>query len=414
MASIRKMRSKYYSRVVWRVNGKKKEILIPLKTASLTTARTRIKSVNNEERDIINGIIQKWQIPSIFRWLNTKGTSKFESLKLVDIIIDYFKYRECIVRKSTADRDVYAIKQLTQVLGENKVVQDITYKDIEQKFIPYYQNKGYQNGGINIALRTIRVFFSYLLKEKLIDEKISFKLLPIDDEPCYISRAEINALYEIVDERFRRWFYFYEMIGCRGREPYTGYLDQNIWKISPDEAKTKHWHYYPLTDELKYIWMELQDLKQSHIDNGKSEQQAINTCYQLIQKNMWRAVIKLKRSGVVPKEKKLTLKSFRHTFGIINVVKTKDIWGTSKKMNHKEIGVTQTYLDIDHYIIEQDFPELKPYLDLGDNNSNLKGEATPKPVKSSSPPMGSDLGDGGYELVDTKQWNDVKHRGDNN
>ena len=87
MASIRKMRNKWYARVVWRVNGKLKEILIPLKTSSLTTARTRIKSVNNEEKDIVSGILGKQQYNDIFRWLNPKGTSRFTSLKLGDIIL---------------------------------------------------------------------------------------------------------------------------------------------------------------------------------------------------------------------------------------------------------------------------------------------------------------------------------------
>ena len=409
MASIRKMRNKWYARVVWRVNGKLKEIQIPLKTSSLTEARTRIKSVNNEESDIINGITQKFQFKDIFRWLNPQGTSKYKSLTLGDIIPKYLEYRQCVVRKSTADRDAYALKQLTKVLGKNKAVQDITYKDIEQKFIPYYQNKGYQNGGLNISLRIQKVFYNYLLKEKLIDEKITFKMLPVDDEPCYISRAEINALHEIVDEKFSRWFYFYEMVGCRATEPFLrGFLDGNVWKIPPEEAKTKHWHYYPLTDELNYIWMELQDLKQSYIDAGKNEKQATHTCYQLFQKNMRRAVVKLKKSGVVPKEKKLTLKSFRHTFGIVNVVKTKDIWGTSKKMNHKEIGVTQRYLDIEHYIIEQDFPELKPYLDLGDNTETFRGMLPPPQPNPSSAPTSPVLGDGGYNVVDTSKISRLK------
>ena len=152
--------------------------------------------------------------------------------------------------------------------------------------------------------------------------------------------------------------------------------------------------------------MELQDLKQSYMDNGKSEKQAINTCYSLMQKNMWRAMDRLKWSGVVPKEKKLTLKSFRHTFGIIDVVKTKDIWGTSKKMNHKEIGVTQKYLDIEHYIIEQDFPELKPYLVVQD--SNLQGEATPTPSNSSSPLHPPVFANGGHDLVDTHRLKGLK------
>ena len=162
MASIRKMRNKWYARVVWRVNGKLKEILIPLKTSSLTTARTRIKSVNNEENDIINGIVQKFQFKDIFRWLNPEGTSRFISMKLSDVIPEYLKYRKCVVRKGSYERDGYALKQLTRCLGEDKAVRDISYKDIEQIFIPFYKNKGYENGGVNLSMRTLKIFFNYL------------------------------------------------------------------------------------------------------------------------------------------------------------------------------------------------------------------------------------------------------------
>ena len=63
-----KRRNKYYARIRWYLtNGKQEELLIPLKTPSLAEARTRIKSVNNEESDIINGIIQKFQFKDIFR-----------------------------------------------------------------------------------------------------------------------------------------------------------------------------------------------------------------------------------------------------------------------------------------------------------------------------------------------------------
>ena len=101
-------------------------------------------------------------------------------------------------------------------------------------------------------------------------------------------------------------------------------------------------------------------------------------------------------------------KSFRHTFRIVNVVKTRDIWGTSKKMNHKEIGVTQRYLDIEHYIIEQDFPELKPYLDLEDNTETFRGMLPPPQPNPSSAPNPSVLGDGGYNVVDTSKISRLK------
>ena len=402
MATMRKMKGgKFYSRITWRKSGKKTEIVIPLKTSSKTEARTRLKSVNNEERDIINGIVQKFQFKDIFRWLNDAGTSRFTSLRLVDIIPEYLKYRKCVVRKGSYERDGYALKQLTRCLGDNKAVQDINYKDIEQVFIPFYKNKGYENGGLNLSMRTLKIFFGYLLKEKLIDEKIEFKMLPKDDTQCYINRAEINALHDAVDEKFRRWFYFYEIVGCRASDPFLGFVDGNVWKISPDEAKTKHWHYYPLTDDLKYIWMELQDLKQSYLDKGKSEERSILMSYNVIRRKLNSTIKSLREKGVIPGGKKLTLKSFRHTFGIVNVVRTKDIWGTSKKMNHKEIGVTQEYLDIEHYIIAQDFPELKPY--LVDNDSNLRSEPSPhsdNPLSASTPPV---LGGDGNLLMEKKR-----------
>ena len=47
------------------------------------------------------------------------------------------------------------------------------------------------------------------VKEKLIDEKIKFKMLPEDDAECYINRAEIKAIHKVVDAKWKRWFYFY-------------------------------------------------------------------------------------------------------------------------------------------------------------------------------------------------------------
>ena len=406
MASIIKRRNKYYARIRWYLtNGKRKEIQIPLQfkkeTSSLTTARTRLEKVRNQEENIKDGILQKFQFKAKFRWLNPEGTSRFTSLKLVDIIPEFLNYRKCVVRKGSYVRDGYALKQLTRCLGENKAVQEITYKDIEQVFIPFYKNKGYENGGLNITMRHLRIFFSYLLKEKLIDEKIEFKMLPKDDTPCYFNRAEIDALHDAVDDKWSRWFYFYEMVGCRAKDVFKGVLDGNVWKISPDEAKTKHWHYYPLTDELKYIWMEMQDLKQSYIDKGNSEEHSILMGYNMIRRKLNSTIKSLRKKGLIPEGKKLTLKSFRHTFGIVNVVRTKDIWGTSKKMNHKEIGVTQEYLDIEHYIIAQDFPELKPF--LVDNSTNFQGEPNPDSDNPLSPPMPPVLANGGHNMVDTKR-----------
>ena len=88
MASMRKMKgNKYYARIRWYLTtGKREEILIPLKTSSKTTARTRLKLVENQETDIVDGIIQKFQFKDIFAWLNTEGRSHFKYLTLNDKI----------------------------------------------------------------------------------------------------------------------------------------------------------------------------------------------------------------------------------------------------------------------------------------------------------------------------------------
>jgi len=337
---------------------------------------------------IKNGSIKKHQFKEYFDWLNDNGTSKLIKLRLKDVIPDYIKYRMKTCENSY-ERDEYVLKQFTKCpeITEDKIIESLEYKDIEEKFIPYYLDKGYSNNGLNLSCRHLKIFFNYLHREKLIKEPIKFKMLKKDDTSCYISRAEIDALHKAVDDRLSRWFRFYEFTGCRGSDPWKGHLRGNVWVIPPEQAKTKHTHYYPLNDDLIAIWKEMQSFKQPYLDKGKSEEYAVRRCYLRVQKKMWKTIKQLREDGKISDEKKLTLKSFRHSFGIINVVKTSDIWRVSKMMNHKSIGVTQEYLDIDHYIILQDFPELEDYLVV--NMPNFQGEQTPTSAKSSSPPMGS-------------------------
>ncbi len=409
MASLRKMRNKWYARLVIHLRYDKltkkqyqKEILIPFYTKSKTTAKRLMLTLEKYEDDIKSGNLpkNKWGVKLWWLWKGD-GSAQMED-RLMDVIPVYLEYRKCVVRKGSAERDGYALKQLTKCLGEDKLIRDLNYKDIEQEFIPFYQQKGYSNSGLNISMRTLKIFFNYLVKEKIMPEPMIFKMLPEEDTECYLNRAEINALHNAVDEKWKRWFYFYEMVGCRASDPFLGFVDGNIWKITPEEVKSKHWHYYQLTDELKYIWMEMQDLKQSYLDKGKSVEYAVRQSYLRVSEKMRKTIKQLRKDGLISKGKKLTLKSFRHTYGIIDVVKNKDIWATSKKLNHAEIGVTQDYLDIEHYIIAQDFPELKPYLNLVDNTPKLQGEPNPDSAKSSSPLHGAKMSHIGYTYMDTK------------
>ena len=117
-----------------------------------------------------------------------------------------------------------------------------------------------------------------------------------------------------------------------------------------------------------------------------------------MQKNMQRAMNKLKQNGVIPKEKKLTLKSFRHTFGIINVHLTGNIYKAMEMLNHKRLETTQEYLDMPDYLLAQEFPELKH---LVDNTKTFQGEAIPQSNNAISPHSPSKMGDYGHDSMDT-------------
>jgi len=392
MASIRKMRSKYYARIRWFVSsGKQEEILIPLKTSLLTEARTRIKSVNNEENDIINGIVQKFQFKDIFRWLNDTGTSRFTSLKLGDIIPEYLEYRGCVVRKSTVDRDRVSLTQLTDFVGENKPVEELSYKDIEgvNGLIQHLRNKpnkgkeGYADSGINISLRHLSCCFSYLLKEKLIKEPIQFNMIKEGEKPYYyFNESELTAIYEYdgLEPFYKRCFYFYERTGMRASEIWRGELLGDWFIVDAACSKGKNVRQIPLSPELQAILKEMHQFRDT-INAGskmpKKMRKAISpaskssirlyppysAAYNSIAKKLASTVKALGFKG-----KELTIKGLRATYGIRRVTVTGDIFQVAREMGHRSVTTTEK-----HYLrfpLERrlaDFPSLAKHIEKTEN-----------------------------------------------
>ena len=84
------------------------------------------------------------------------------------------------------------------------------------------------------------------------------------------------------------------------------------------------------------------------------------------------------------KGKKLTLKSFRHTYGIKRVTMLGDIFQVAREMGHSNVTTTQLYLEFPEQRRLDDFPSLKKYIERAENKAVL--------------------GDGGYDLVDTRAY----------
>ena len=360
MAGLKKMRGKYYIRVrKW--NGYKQvETYIPTKTRLKSEAIARKIAVEKYEKDIKNGTIQEFQFKELFGWLNGQGTTRLVKQRLDDVIPDYLAYRQTMVRKSTANRDRISLNQLTNFLG-NKPVDELTYKDIEGKdgLIEYLRRNDYASSGINISLRHIKIFFNWLYnKEKMISEPIKFDMINEGEKLYYyFNESELQAIYDYddIDDMFKRFFYFYEQTGVRAIEPFIGELMGDWLIVDSNKSKGKNVRDIHLTEELKTILKEMQSFRDSYIEMGSKRPN--EGAYERISKMLQKAVRELNFSG-----KELTIKSFRHTYGIRRVTITGDIFQVAREMGHKNVTTTQHYLRFPEQRRLDDFPNLREYI----------------------------------------------------
>jgi len=366
MAGLKKMRGKYYIRVrKW--NGYKQvETYIPTKTRLKSEAIARKIEVEKYEKDIKDGTIQEFQFKELFSWLNGQGTTRLVKQRLDDVIPDYLAYRQTMVRKSTANRDRISLNQLTNFLG-NKPVDELTYKDIEGKdgLIEFLRKNGYASSGINISLRHIKIFFNWLYnKEKMISEPIKFDMINEGEKLYYyFNESELQGIYDYdgIDDMFKRFFYFYEQTGVRAIEPFIGELMGDWLIVDSDKSKGKNVREIHLTEELKTILKEMQSFRESYIEMGSKRPN--EAAYERISKMLARAVKGLNFQG-----KKLTIKSFRHTYGIRRVFITGNIFQVAMEMGHKNVTTTQHYLRFKQRRLT-DFPSLNEYIEKGEKQT---------------------------------------------
>jgi len=368
-------RANYYYRLMVWTGTRQKEITIRLKTKNKAEALRRGKIVSDNADNIKSGVIQRFQFKDYFPWMNDKGTSELPKLSINEVMSEYLKYRHNVVGKSTAVREGYIMKQFYRYIGKTKPVDEITYKDIEQGLIPHLKELGRSNAGINITLRHLKIWLNWMYdREKLIPERIKFKMLLEDTLPCYINEREMGAVQDVVDEFIGRCLYFYQLVGCRAKEPFKGFIEGKYLKIPPQETKgKKHWRFIHLySDELKYILMEMRDWRDTYIANGSSMEHAQHRCYEVIRQTLDRAKKKLD----IGKYRKITLKSYRHSYGIVRLHITGNIQGVAIEMGHSNLSTTQKYLNIPPDMVADDFPSIKKHLTLNESKIGTMGTNT--------------------------------------
>jgi site-specific recombinase XerD len=359
--------------------------------------RTKDKKVANRQyldeikpilSDIKSGVIQKFQLKDKLSWLNAKGTSEVVELSLEKVIPDYLSYKKSKQRASTVNRDRISLNQLCEFVGYTKPVEELNYLDIEgsKGLIQYLQLKGYSNNGINITLRHLRAFFNYCHKKaKVIKEPIEFDMLPKSEEEYFIDEYQIQATHDYIDDEstgidsfFKRCFIFYELTGVRAIEPFIGELYGDWLFVDASKSKGKNLRKVQLSDDLKAILLEMQAFRDGYIKMGSKRPNEAS--YERISKTLNKITIALNFDT----NRKITLKSFRHHYGIKRVYISQNIFQVAMEMGHKNVTTTQHYLRFQQDEIKQYFPSLIPIIESMENMPKSASMVTKSMVTNGS------------------------------
>ena len=342
-----------------------------LNTRDKGEAIRRGKLFDNHVDDIKSGVIQEFQFKELFPWMNDAGTSELVELSLSHIIPEYLAYKKSKVRAETVRRDKCSLNQLCEFVGYTKPIAELNCFHIEGSngLIQHLKSKGYSNNGINISLRHLRAFFNYCYKKaKVINEPIEFDMLPEDEQECFIDEHQIQAIHDYINEDqhgidsfFKRAFIFYELTGVRAIEPFIGELYGDWLFVDASKSKGKNLRKIQLSDDLKAILLEMQAFRDVYKANGSPEPNVRAYC------RISKTLLKIKRALNFNTNRKITIKSFRHHYGIKRVYTTGNIFQVAMEMGHKNVTTTQEYLRFQPDEIKEYFPSLISIIESMEN-----------------------------------------------
>ncbi len=358
----------WYYRLCWGTGGvDHKEKTIPLKTKDKSVANRLGKFIDGFADDVRNGIYSEEQIKDLCWWLNDEGTSEIKEHTLESVTPQYLDYKKSKLREKSVKRDRVSINQLCEFIGYSKPIAEIDYLDIEgsKGLIQHLQSTGYSNNGVNVTLRHLRTFFNWLHKKaKIIDEPIQFDMLPKTDQEYYIDEYQIQAIHNYIDDDsngidsfFKRALIFYELTGVRAIEPFIGEIYGDWLSVDASKSKGKNLRKIHLSEELKAILIEMQSFRDEYV--ARNSPNPNEQAYGIISKKL----LRITRALNFDTNRKISIKSFRHHYGIKRVYLTGNIFQVAMEMGHKSVTTTQHYLRFQLDELKDYFPSLIPIID---------------------------------------------------
>ena len=144
----------------------------------------------------------------------------------------------------------------------------------------------------------------------------------------------------------------------RAIEPIIAELYGDWLYIDASKSKGHNLRKVHLSEELKAIWMEISAFRDGYA--ARKSPNPNEQAYGMISKKL----LKITRALKFDTNRKITLKSFRHHYGIRRAYETNgNIWQVALEMGHKDTKTTHHYLQFQQDEIKQYFPSLIPYIE---------------------------------------------------
>ena len=345
MASIKKMRKQYHSRIrSW--NGiKQVEILIPLRTDKKNDALSRHKIVEKNERDIKAGIIAKYQFKEYFEWLNETGTSTLRLLTLSEAVDKFLNIYRTDVAPSSYKRMIVSLNNAKGVWENNPPIKHITTQDIED-FKREYKDK-HSVSGINLNLRNVKTFLRYCVEEKLLHSMPKIKMLREPKKKFrYLKETiqrEIFAL-ESLSPFMKKAFFLYLTTGCRRSEVIEGVLEGSNLNVPAHLSKSRIEKDISLNDMQIDIVKDIHKARDTHLLKGS----ALVTFKNKFTKTFADVMIELGYEGY-------SFHCLRHTFAVTQWIITNDIYEVKNLLGHTSVKTTERYASFTLDRLSKDF-----------------------------------------------------------
>ena len=122
-----------------------------------------------------------------------------------------------------------------------------------------------------------------------------------------------------------------------------------------------------LSEDLQAILLEIQAFRDKYVAMGSSKPN--ERAYERISKTLKKIRKIIWPETEYPSNRKITVKSFRHHYGIKRVYTTGNIFQVAMEMGHKNVTTTQHYLRFQPDEIKQYFPSLIPIIESMENVS---------------------------------------------